>query len=142
MNKEKKMKVSYYSGLFLILLLAIGAGWISGDLRYYVNIPGLLFVSGACIGTLLCNFGLHGSLSAILVLFSPTKSTATGFRKSAAKTVILSGLFGGLFFLIMGVIAALSSLDDLSKIGPSLATGFTSLLYGSFFALIMVPAYI
>jgi flagellar motor component MotA len=136
------MKCSYYSGLGLILLLAAGAGWISGDLGYYMNFTSLLIVSGTCIGALLCNFGLHGSLSAIKVLFSPGRSAAVGFRKSAAKTVMLSGLFGGLFYLIMGVIAALGNLADLSKIGPPLATGFISLLYGSFLALLMVPAYV
>jgi len=101
------MKCSYYSGLGLILLLAVGAAWISGDLNYYINFTSFLIVSGTCIGALLCNFGLYGSLSALHVLFSPTKSAAAGFRKSAAKTVMLSGLFGGLFYLIMGVVAAL-----------------------------------
>ena len=136
------MKATYYCGLGLILFLAVGAGLISGGLEYYIDFPSFLFVSGTCIGALVCNFGLQGSLSAMLVLFSPSREAAAGFRKSAAKTVMLSALFGGLFYLIMGVIAALGSLSDLAKIGPPLATGFLSLLYGSFLALLMVPAYV
>lgn len=136
------MKCSYYSGLGLTLLLAIGAGWISGDLGYYISFTSLLIVSGTCVSALLCNFGLYGSLNAVQVLFSPSRSAAVGFRKSAAKTVMLSGLFGGLFYLIMGIIAALGNLADLSKIGPPLATGLQSLLYGSFLAILMVPAYV
>lgn len=136
------MKGSYYGGLGLILLLAVGACWISGDIGYYMNFTSLLIVFGTCIGALLCNFGFYGSLSALHVIFSPGKSAAVGFRRSAAKTVILSGLFGGLFYLIIGVIAALGNLGDLSKIGPPLSTGFLSLLYGSFLALLMVPAYV
>lgn len=136
------MKYSYYSGLGLICLLAIGVGYISGDPGYYINFTSLLIVSGTCIGALLCNFGLYGSLRAIHILISPAKLTAVGFRKSAAKNVMLSGLFGGLFYLIMGVVAALGNLGDLSKIGPPLSTGFLSLLYGSFLALLMVPAYV
>ena len=135
------MKASYFCGIGLILFLAIGTGWISG-LEYYMDFPSLLVVSGTCIGALVCNFGLQGSLSAILALFSPSRTVVAGFRKSAAKTVMLSGLFGGVFYLIMGVIAALSSLSDLSKIGPPLASGFISLLYGSLLALLMVPAYV
>lgn len=135
------MKASYFCGIGLILFLAIGTGWISG-LEYYMDLPSLLVVSGTCIGALVCNFGLQGSLSAILALFSPNRTAVAGFRKSAAKTVMLSGMFGGVFYLIMGVIAALSSLSDLSKIGPPLASGFISLLYGSLLALLMVPAYV
>jgi flagellar motor component MotA len=136
------MKCSYYSGIGLIWILAIGAGWLAGDPSYYMNITSLLIVSGTCIAALLGNFGFSGSLSAIHSLISPGKATTVGFRKSAAKTVMFSGLFGGLFYLIMEVVAALGNLGDLSKLGPHLSAGLLSLLYGSFLALLMVPAYV
>ncbi len=136
------MKGSYYCGLGLILFLAVGAGWFSGGLEFYLNLPSLIVVTGTCIGALICNFGISGSLSAMIVLLSPSRTAAAGFRKSAAKTVMLSALFGGLFYMIMGIITALISLGDLSKIGPSLAVGLISLLYGCFMALLMVPAYV
>ncbi|MCG8552055.1 MAG: MotA/TolQ/ExbB proton channel family protein [Desulfobacterales bacterium] len=135
------MKMSYYLGLGGIVLLAIVAGLVLGP-AYYLNLPSILIVSGTCFGALVCNFGLKGSFSALGALALPDRKTAAGFRKSAAKTVMLSGLFAGLFYLIMGVIAALGSIGDLARIGPSLATGFLSLLYGSFIALLMVPAYV
>ena len=99
-------------------------------------------VTGTCIGALICNFGLRGSLSAIMAMLYPDNAAATGFRKSAAKTVMLSAVFAGLFYMIMGIIAALANVQDLSKLGPCLATGFISLLYGCFLALLAVPNYV
>lgn len=139
------MRASYYCGLGLILFLAVGACWISGGLEFYLiylNLPSLIVICGTCIGALVCNFGIGGSFSAMLALLSPGRTAAVGFRKSAAKTVMLAAVFGGLFYMIMGFIAALANLADLSKIGPALATGLISLLYGCFLALLMVPAYV
>lgn len=136
------MKYSYFSGLALILFFTAATVLYSGEVEYYVDFPSMIAITGTCIGALVCNFGFRGSLTAIASLFSPSPSLAGGFRKSAAKTVILSGLFGGLFYLIVGVVAALGSIGDLSKIGPALALGFLSLLYGSLLALLAVPAYV
>ncbi|WP_207261518.1 hypothetical protein [Desulfovibrio sp. Huiquan2017] len=136
------MRLSYFCGLGLILLLAIGTGWLSGGGPFFLDIPSSLVVAGTCLGALICNFGFRGSISAIASLILIDKMHAAGFRKSAAKTVMLSALFSGLFYLILGVISALGDVSDLSHLGRSLATGFISMLYGSFLALLVVPAYV
>ena len=136
------MKGSYYCGLGLIIFLAAGAAWLSGNSICYLNLPSLLVVTGTCIGALICNFGLRGTVSAITVMLYPGNAAAAGFRKSAAKTIMLSAMFAGLFYMIMGIIAALSNVQDLSRLGPCLATGFISLLYGCFLALLAVPTYV
>lgn len=136
------MRVSYFCGLGLILFFAVGAGWLSGGMVYFFDLPSLLVICGTCLGALLCNFGLRGSASAISALLLIRRAYAAGFRKSAAKTVMLSALFGGLFYLVMGVIVALGSVGDITKLGQALAVGFVSLLYGSLLALLVVPAYV
>ncbi|GEM_PF-1405418 len=136
------MKFSYFAGLGLMLFFAATTVFLSGGTEYFVDLPSMIAITGTCFGALVCNFGFRGSLTAVASLFSPGPRLAGGFRKSAAKTVILSGLFGGLFYLIVGVVAALGSIGDLSKIGPALALGFLSLLYGSLLALLAVPAYV
>ncbi|WP_147818923.1 hypothetical protein [Salidesulfovibrio onnuriiensis] len=136
------MKFSYYAGLAVMLLFAATTMFFSGGTAYFIDLPSMIAITGTCFGALVCNFGFRGSLTAVGSLFSPGPHLAGGFRKSAAKTVILSGLFGGLLYLIVGVVAALGNIGDLSKIGPALAMGFLSLLYGSLLALIAVPAYV
>lgn len=142
MKTEKQMKASYFCGLGIMVFLAIGTAWLSGGGAFFFDIPSLLVILGTCLGALLCNFGLRGTLSAVGALLSPGRNYAAGFRKSAAKTIMFSALFGGLFYLIMGVIAALANIEDITKIGPALATGFISLLYGSLLSLLVVPCYV
>ncbi len=94
------MRTSYFCGLGIILMLAVGTAWLSGGGPYFFDIPSLVIILGTCMGALLCNFGLRGTLSAIAALLSPGRAHAAGFRKSAAKTIMFASLFGGTFYLI------------------------------------------
>lgn len=136
------MKVAYFAGLGLIVTFAGMAIVLSGEYEAYWDIPSFLVVAGCSYGALVCNFGFRGAMSAIAALLSPGTDVSAGFRKSAAKTVILASLIGGLFFFVQGLIAGLSNLGAPETVGPMLGVGLISLMYGSFLALLAVPAYV
>lgn len=136
------MKLSYFIGLGLMLAVALATGWMSGAGEYLVDFVSLAIILATCLGALICNFGPIGSVSAIASLFSFGTDAASGFRKSAALTVILSGLLGGLFYLVIGLIASLSNIQEPAQLGQAIAISFISLLYGSLIALLAIPAYV
>ncbi|WP_316859409.1 MotA/TolQ/ExbB proton channel family protein [uncultured Cohaesibacter sp.] len=136
------MKMSYFLGLGLILTVTGATGWLSGANDYLIDFISLAIILATCLAALICNFGLRGSFSAIAALVLSDQTISSGFRKSAALTVILSGLLGGLLYLVIGVIATLSSVEDPSLLASSIAVSFISLLYGSLVALLAVPSYV
>ena len=105
--------------LTLILLLGITGGVGLHALVWFIDLPSLLGIILICAAVVLCS-GVRGKREVFCVV---------------QKAVIPAGIF---MALTAGVVL-LSSLDDVTYIGPNLAVAFLSLTYAVLIYLILIP---
>ena len=109
---------------------------LSGGLGQFVDPPSAFFVMVPTIGSLLVGFKGR-FVSSFTSIWRGTVDNATlnkgvQFWNAAKKYAIGYGCLG----FMIGLVAMLSSLDDMSSIGPFMAVSLISVLYG------LVVAYI
>ena len=105
--------------LTLILLLGITGGVGLHALVWFIDLPSLLGVLLICAAVVLCS-GVRGKKEVFCVV---------------QKAVIPAGIF---MALTAGVVL-LSSLDDVTYIGPNLAVAILSMTYAVLIYLILIP---
>lgn len=127
--------------IFVLLLIVpiVGGMIMSGGVGQFVDAPSAFIVIIPTLGTLLVGFkgSFLSSFSAIwqgeIGIGSRELDSAIAFWKAVKRCTIGYGCIG----FMIGLVAMLGSLDDVSSIGPFMAVGLISIMYGIIVAYIV-----
>jgi hypothetical protein len=120
-------------GLAIVVLMVGWALEAGGRLAIFVDIPSALFVFGVLIGGLWACFGPGLAMQAFR-----RGLTGGGEANDLHVAVMARGYQlswgAGLVGTLVGLVIILQNMDDPSKIGPGMAVGLLTVLYGAFLA--------
>ena len=125
--------------IFLLLLIVpiVGGMIMSGGVGQFIDPPSAFIVIIPTLGTLLVGFkgSFLSSFSAIWEgeVDNGVLDSAIAFWKTVKRCTIGYGCIG----FMIGLVAMLGSLDDVSSIGPFMAVGLISIMYGIIVAYII-----
>lgn len=125
--------------LFVLLLIVpiVGGMIMSGGVAQFLDPPSAFIVIIPTLGTLLVGFkgSFLSSFSAIWKgdVDNGELDSAIAFWKAVKRCTIGYGCIG----FMIGLVAMLGSLDDVSSIGPFMAVGLISIMYGIIVAYII-----
>jgi len=125
--------------IFLLLLIVpiVGGMIMSGGVAQFLDPPSAFIVIIPTLGTLLVGFkgSFLSSFSAIWKrdVGNGELDSAIAFWKAVKRCTIGYGCIG----FMIGLVAMLGSLDDVSSIGPFMAVGLISIMYGIIVAYIV-----
>jgi len=125
--------------LFVLLLIVpiVGGMIMSGGVAQFLDPPSAFIVIIPTLGTLLVGFkgSFLSSFSAIWEgdIDNGELDSAIAFWKAVKRCTIGYGCIG----FMIGLVAMLGSLDDVSSIGPFMAVGLISIMYGIIVAYII-----
>ena len=115
--------------LFFIIMPIVAGMVMSGGVAQFLDSPSGFIVIVPTVGTLLVAYrgSFLLSFSAIWKnVDTETLETAIAFWKTVRTCAIGYGCLG----FMIGLISMLGSLDDVSSIGPKIAIGLISVMYG------------
>jgi flagellar motor component MotA len=132
----------YFIGILVYLALLIGTTLLVGSPGAFVDLPSIIIILVFSVSMLMAS-GLLGDLIRGFKIMGKKENTYTALelRKTdiavglAIKLLLLSGVLGSL----IGVVAMLSSLSDMSVFGKNLAVALLTLLYALLLVFILLP---
>lgn len=132
----------YFIGLIVFIFFLVCSTLISGALAPFIDLPSIILVMAFSIPMMMASglfadfirgFKIMGQKVNTWSLFE-LKKTEIALRLMV-RLLLLSGALGSM----IGIVAILSSLNNISKIGPNLALTFLTLLYSILFVFILLP---
>lgn len=132
----------YLIGIIVYLALLIGTTLLVGSPGAFIDLPSIIIILVFSISMLMAS-GLLRDLIRGFKIMGKTENTYTVLELQkteiavglAIKLLLLSGVLGSL----IGVIAMLSGLSDLSLIGKNLAVALLTMLYALLLVFILLP---
>jgi len=121
--------MAFIKYLFLIIMPIVAGMVMSGGVAQFLDAPSGFIVIVPTVGTLLVAYrgSFLLSFSAIWKnVDTETLETAIAFWKTVRTCAIGYGCLG----FMIGLVSMLGSLDDVSSIGPKIAIGLISVMYG------------
>ena len=121
--------MAFIKYLFLIIMPIVAGMVMSGGVAQFLDAPSGFIVIVPTVGTLLVAYrgSFLSSFSAIWKnVDTETLETAIAFWKTVRACAFGYGCIG----FMIGLVSMLGSLDDVSSIGPKIAIGLISVMYG------------
>jgi hypothetical protein len=132
----------YWLGVLLIIILSIAAFMYMGSVSVFFDIPSILFVITIVVPLLIASGQMRSFLLALKISTGRVRKSPAGeVRKAivsvnlAIKLLLVSGLIG----FLSGSVAILTTLRDLSQIGPPAAVAIMTNLYALFMIAFLMP---
>ena len=107
--------------LLIIVFAIVAAIFAGGDIRAFIDVPCILFVTGPVIASISAKHGLEGFKE----LFREGENQSK-ILHTMGVTAILAGAIG----TMIGLVIILGNLSDKSALGPAFAIALLTLLYG------------
>jgi flagellar motor component MotA len=132
----------YFIGVSIFLVLLIAVTFTGTSAMVFVDLPSFLLILAVSIPMLLASGLLPDFLKGFKLMGQKVNYySAIDLKRIleannlAVKTFLLSGGLG----LILGAVAILSKLGDISKIGPYLALSLLTIFYALIFTCLILP---
>lgn len=132
----------YIVGLIVYVAFLIGITFLCGSPTIFLDLPSIVVILGPTLALLLAS-GLMPDFMRGFAVMSQKENTHSRLELQKAdiavgltvRLLLLSGLLGSL----IGVVALLAWLSDISTLGRGLSVALLTLLYAVLFCFILLP---
>jgi len=132
----------YFIGIFIFLALLIGAGSFSSSITSYIDFPSIVLIIGFTIPIMMAS----GLLSDFLKGFKLMGQNENPYTSIELKRMLIANKLGISLILIsaimgtiMGGIAILTNVSDMSMLGPSFAVAILTTFYALVLTVVLLP---
>ena len=142
-EKQQGGRIAGIVGLVMGILFILITAWMcAGNIIWYLDTPSLLLIT-ILMFILLFMCGLTKDFFRGVAFFFRKKGELTFEELSrtlaAFKLVLIALPLGGFVASLIAFVAILGKLDDVSKLGPSMAVAILTLLYSVIIELLLLP---
>lgn len=132
----------YIVGLIVYVAFLVGITFLCGKPAIFVDLPSIVVILGPTLALLLAS-GLMPDFARGFAVMAQKENTHSRLELQKTETAVglalrlllLSGFLGSL----IGVVALLASLSDISTLGRGLSVALLTLLYAVLFSFILLP---
>ena len=142
-EKQKDGRITGIVGLVLGILFVLITAWMcAGNIIWYLDTPSLLLILALMLILLFMSGLSKDFFRGIAFFFGKNKEiTFEEWKRALAafKLVLIALPMGGFAATLIAFVAIIGNLDDVSKLGPSMAVAILTLLYSLVIELLLLP---
>lgn len=142
-EKQQDGRITGIVGLVIGILFILITAWMcAGSIIWYLDTPSLLLIVALMLILLFMSGLTKDFFRGITLFFGKNKEISLeelNRTLAAFKLVLIALPMGGLAATLIAFVAIIGNLNDVSKLGPSMAVAILTLLYSVIIELLLLP---